>query len=108
MGGMYLDMFLAQLVAGGSSVFAAIGPLPSPPPLPPNDHPSSLAPSSTAAPLAFSGVGHSLKEPSHQSAFSPSAGDDDLNLAIAMSMLCPGPLALKIAIVSPKGARQVL
>ena len=108
MGGMYLDMFLAQLEAGGSSVFAAMGPLPSPPPPPPSRHAPSLAPASTAASLVFSGVGHSLKESSHQSTFSSSAGDDDLTLAIATSMLSSDSLALKIAIVSPKGARQVL
>ena len=107
MGGLYLDMFLAQLVAGGSSVFAAMGPLPSPtPPVPvPSQHRAS---SSVSAPSAFAGVAHSLKEPSHQSAHSASPRTDDMTLAIAMSMLSSGPLALKIAIVSPKGARQVL
>ena len=105
MGSMYLDMFLAQLVAGGSSVFAAIGPLPSPlPPFP--DDSSSLAPANTPAP-AFSGVGHSLKQPSYQKPLPASPVDDDLNVAMAMSMLSTGPLALKIAIVSPNGTRQV-
>ena len=105
MGGLYLDMFLAQLVAGGSSVFAAMGPLPSPTPPVPSQHRAS---SSVSALSAFAGVAHSLKEPSHQSAHSASPRTDDMTLAIAMSMLSSGPLALKIAIVSPKGARQVL
>ena len=108
MGSMYLDMFLSQLVAGGSSVFAAMGPLPSPlPPLPGDS--SSLAPAHTPAPapLAFSGVGHSLKQPSYQKPLPASPADDDLNVAMAMSMLSTGPLALKIAIVSPNGSRQV-
>jgi hypothetical protein len=106
MGSMYLDMFLAQLVAGGSSVFAAMGPLPSPlPPLP--DDSSGLSPANTPAP-AFSGVGHSLKQLSYQQPSLPASPvDDDLNVAMAMSMLSTGPLALKIAIVSPSGSRQV-
>ena len=105
MGSMYLDMFLAQLVAGGSSVFAAMGPLPSPPlPLP-------TAPALVPAPLpsAFSGVGRSLKgHSSHSAAPSSVEVDDDLNVAMAMSMLSSGPAALKIAIVAPSGVRQVL
>jgi hypothetical protein len=105
MGGMYVDMFLSQLVAGGSSVFAAMGPLPSPPlPLP-------TAPALAPAPLpsAFSGVGRSLKGHSSHSASPSSVEDeDDLNVAMAMSMLSSGPAALKIAIVAPSGVRQVL
>jgi hypothetical protein len=103
MGGMYVDMFLSQLVAGGCSVFAAMGPLPSPP-LP-------TAPALAPAPLpsAFSGVGRSLKGHSpHSAAPSPVEVDDDLNVAMAMSMLSSGPAALKIAIVAPSGVRQVL
>ena len=100
---MYVDMFLSQLVAGGCSVFAAMGPLPSPP-LP-------TAPALAPAPLpsAFSGVGRSLKGHSpHSAAPSPVEVDDDLNVAMAMSMLSSGPAALKIAIVAPSGVRQVL
>ena len=103
MGGMYVDMFLSQLVAGGCSVFAAMGPLPSPP-LP-------TAPALAPAPLpsAFSGVGRSLKgHSSHSAAPSSVEVDDDLNVAMAMSMLSSGPAALKIAIVAPSGVRQVL
>ena len=108
MGSMYLDMFLAQLVAGGSSVFAAMGPLPSPLPTSAAPALSSLAPAHATAPSAFSGVGHSLKQLSYQQPSLPASPvDDDLNVAMAMSMLSTGPLALKIAIVSPSGSRQV-
>jgi hypothetical protein len=109
MGGMYLEMLLSELAAGGSSVFAALGSLPSPPPLPAVDRAPNIAP--TPAPSAFLGAGHSLKGPSPQSSCltsSSSAADDDLNLALAMSMLSSGKGALKIAIVAPQGARQVL
>jgi len=105
MGGMYLDMFLSELAAGGSSVFAALGSLPSPPPVPAAAPAPNLEPAPATS--AFIGVGHSLKAPSPQFA-SRYAADDDLNLALAMSMLSSGPGALKIAIVAPQGARQVL
>lgn len=102
---MYLDMFLSELVASRCSVFAAMGPLPSPPaPLP--TAPVSCR-SQAPAPSSFSGVGHSLKEFSAKSGSPQSFVDDDLNLAMALSMLGPGPAALKIAIVAPQGERQV-
>ena len=107
MGGMYLDMFLSELVGGGASVFAAMGPLPSPLPTSAAPALSSLAPAHATAPSAFSGVGHSLKESSLQPVFPVAPRLDDLNLAMAMSMLSSGPSALKIAIVDPHGVRQV-
>lgn len=109
MGGMYLDMFLSELVGGGASVFAAMGPLPSPLPITSAPASSSLAHAPAPIVSAFSGVGRSLKEfPSTQVAVPLAACDDDLNLALAMSMLSSGPSALKIAIVAPQGVRQVL
>ena len=89
-------------------MFAAMGPLPSPLPLSSAPALSSLAPAHATAPSAFSGVGHSLKESSLQPVFPVAPRLDDLNLAMAMSMLISGPSALKIAIVDPHGVRQVM
>jgi hypothetical protein len=109
MGGLYLDIFLSELVGSGASVFAAMGPLPSPPPIT-SALSSSLALAPAPNPSAFSGVGHSLKDSScpAQRVVPAAVCDNDLNFALAMSMLSSGPSALKIAIVAPQGVRQVL
>jgi hypothetical protein len=107
MGCMYLDMFLSELVGGGASVFAAVGSLPSPPAIA-SAPASSLALAPAPVPSAFLGVGHTLKEFPSAVGVPAAACDDDLNQALAMSMLSSGPSALKMAIVAPSGVRQVL